>query len=175
MESMEGDAWHEAKGNPIQIPKNLDECYRTLLAATEADWESGTLQVIMCRLCLGTGFKTWDHFKRHCDTAETHPLKIAFCERCGDFFARRDSLRRHRNKPPLQCRNAKPEKTEQKRRATEKAHKELKEKLERGRKTGEDVGIHFAQFIKNMFPKSSKKRRTGVREQSRFLGVRSLT
>lgn len=74
MESMEGDAWRGAEGNPIQIPKNLDNDYRTLLAATEADWERGTIQLIMCRICPGTGFRTWEHFKRHCDTVETHRL-----------------------------------------------------------------------------------------------------
>ena len=170
MERTEGDAWQGANENPIPIPTNLDKGYRILLAATEADWKNGTIQGIMCRLCLGSRFKTWEHFKRHCDTAETHPMKIAFCDRCGDFFARSDSLARHRNKPPLQCRNARPENTEEKRRATEKAHKEFKEKMECCRKTGEEVGMHFAQVIKKMFPESSKKR-TGVREQSRLLGV----
>jgi uncharacterized C2H2 Zn-finger protein len=168
---MDGDARQGAKENPIQIPKNLDEDHRTLLVATEAEWESGSIQEIKCRLCVGTTFKTWDHFKRHCDTAETHPLKIDFCDRCGDFFARKDSLKRHRNKPPVQCRNAKPEETKLKRQATEKAHKEFKERLERGRKAGEDVGIHFSKFIKKMFPKSSKKR-TGARGQGQFRGFR---
>jgi hypothetical protein len=26
-----------------------------------------------------------------------HPLKISFCNHCGDFFARSDTLKRHRN------------------------------------------------------------------------------
>jgi len=169
---MEEDVWQGATETPISIPRNLDKWCRTLLAATEADWEHGTIQGIMCRLCLGTKFGTWEHFKRHCDTAEAHPLKIAFCDRCGDFFARSDSLGRHRNKPPLRCRNAKQEETAQKRPATERAHKEFKEKLESCKKTGEEVGMHFAQVIKTMFPESSKKR-TGVREKSRLLvGVR---
>jgi len=170
MESTEEDVRQGAKEPPISIPRNLDKWCRTLLAATEDDWEHGTIQVVMCRLCLGTRFGTWEHFKRHCDTAEAHPLKIAFCDSCGDFFARSDTLGRHRNKPPLQCRNAKPEETAQKRRATERAHKEFKEKLEGCRKAGEEFVMHFAQDIKKMFPESSKKR-TGVREKSR-LGAR---
>jgi len=165
MEGMEEDVWQGAKETPISIPRKLDKWCRTLLAATKADWEHGTIHVVMCRLCLGTRFGTWEHFKRHCDTAEAHPLNIAFCDSCGDFFARSDTLGRHRNKPPLQCRNAKPEETAQKRRATERAHKEFKEKLEGCRKTGEEVVMHFAQDIKKMFPESSKKR-TGVRDKS---------
>ena len=89
-----------AKDNLIPIPNSLEKGYRTLLAATEADWERGSIQRIMCQLCLGVGFKTWESFKHHCDTTESHPLKITFCHSCGDFFARRDSLKRHRSKPP---------------------------------------------------------------------------
>jgi hypothetical protein len=152
-----------AKGNPIPIPKNLDEEYRTLLVATETDRKRGTMQGIMCQICRGTRFKTWDHFKRHCNTAEAHPLKIAFCNRCGDFFSRSDSLRRHRNKPPFQCRNTRPEKAKDKRRVTEKAHKEFKERLKHCGKTGEEVGGHFAHVIKTIYPESSKKR-TGSRK-----------
>ena len=166
---MEGDAWQGATKIPIRIPANLDKGYRTLLVATEAEWGSGTIQAIMCRICPDTGFRTWERFKRHCDTAEAHPLTIAFCDHCGDFFARSDSLRRHRSRPPLRCRNAEPEKTEQKRRATERVHKEFKEELERCRKTGEVIGMHFAQVIKEMFPESSKKH-TGVERRVDFWG-----
>lgn len=147
-----------AKDNLIPIPNNLDDEYRALLAATEADWKRGTIQEIRCRLCRGARFKTWDRFKRHCNTKEAHPLKIAFCSRCGVFFSRSDSLRRHRNNPPIQCRNARPEKAAEKRRLTEKAHKEFKERLKHCAKTGEEVGWHFAHFIKTMYPESSKKR-----------------
>ena len=32
---------------------------------------------------------------------EAYTLKISFCDCCGDFFARRDSLERHcKNRPP---------------------------------------------------------------------------
>jgi hypothetical protein len=147
-----------ARDTLIPIPKRLDEEYRTLLAATEADWKRGTIQEIGCRLCRGARFKSWDRFKRHCNTTEAHPLRIGFCNRCGAFFSRSDSLRRHRTNPPIQCRNARPEKAAQKRRLTEKAHKEFKERLKHCGKTGEEVGWHFAHFIKTMYPESSKKR-----------------
>jgi hypothetical protein len=152
----------QAENNPIPIPNNLSTRYRTLLAATESDWECGTVQGIMCRLCLGVGFRTWERFKRHCDTTEAHPLKITFCDRCGDFFARSDALKRHRNNPPRNCRNANPEEARQKLRKTKAAHNELLERLERCMETGEEVGMHFAQVVKEMYPESSKKR-TGRR------------
>lgn len=38
-----------------------------------------------------SGFGNWHDFKRHCDAMEAHPLEIFFCDRCGDFFVRRDS------------------------------------------------------------------------------------
>jgi hypothetical protein len=41
-------------------------------------------------------------FKRHSETAEVHPLKIYFCDDCGDFFARSDSLKRHREHLPAE-------------------------------------------------------------------------
>ena len=44
--------------------------------------------------------KTWDDYKRHCDMKEKHPLTIYFCDDCEDFFARSDSLDRHRKHPP---------------------------------------------------------------------------
>ncbi len=41
-------------------------------------------------------------------------------------------------------------------------------------KTGEEVEMHFAQVIKKMYPKSSKKR-TGSKEQSWAQGHRTIT
>ena len=170
---IERAAQQQVEDSSIPIPKNLSMEHKTRLAATKADEEREATQGIRCRLCLGAGFRTWERFKRHCDTAEAHPLKIAFCDLCGDFFARGDALERHRNKPPPSCRSAKPEMAGQKRRETEKAHKEFIESLKRCMKTGEEIGMHFAEVIKNMYPDSSKKR-TGRRVRSRLHGRRSM-
>jgi hypothetical protein len=51
-----------------------------------------------------------------------HPLEIHFCDRCGDFFAHRDSLKRHRKVTPV--------KAEEKRRVTEDAHEDIIQRLE---------------------------------------------
>jgi hypothetical protein len=64
---VKGEVWShitvqpQAENNPVSIPKNLCKGYKALLAATKDDWEDG---MIMCRLCLGTGFETWLHFMR---------------------------------------------------------------------------------------------------------------
>lgn len=64
-------------------------------------------------------FKTSEDFKRHCNTKEKYPLKIFFCDDCGDFFACPDSLERHRRKPPAECLSVTCEKADEKRRDAE--------------------------------------------------------
>ena len=51
-----------------------------LLQASQDDLVRGAVQKIKCRLCPGSNIKTFDEFKRHCRTAETHPLEILFCD-----------------------------------------------------------------------------------------------
>jgi hypothetical protein len=120
----------------------------------------GSIREIKCQRCPDGTFRTWEDFKRHCDTTETHPLKIFFCDHCGDFFARRDSLDRHQNKPPAECRSITLEKANEKRRETQTVHDEFIARLMEFLRTGEeDVEIPFSQIIKEMYPKSSKKRK----------------
>jgi hypothetical protein len=130
-----------------------------MLVATQDDWVRGAIREIRCRLCPDTKLKTWEDFKRHCNTMEAHPLKISFCVKCGNFFAHGDSLKRHLNNSPPECRSVTPEKAGAKRRETEKAHDEFKARLERFLRTGEDIGRPFSQIIKEMYPESSKKRK----------------
>ena len=142
----------------FQIPSTFDEGYRILLAATEADWARRAVDQIKCRLCPNSGFRKWEDFQRHCRTTEAHPIDISFCEHCGDFFARTDSLKRHLDRPPPECLEVTPERAEEKRRETERAHGDFMERLERGLTTGEKIGVPFAHIIKQKYPKSSKKR-----------------
>lgn len=158
----------QAENNLIRFPQNFDEGYRALLAATETDRENQAVPEIRCRLCHNTGFSTWADFKRHCETTEAHPLKITFCDYCGDFFARGDSLNRHRKKPPVECLVITKDIAEGKRRETERVHKDFMERLVRSLVTGEEIGMPFTQIIKNMYPKSSKKRTNGGWEQNRL-------
>ena len=157
----------QAEEEPIQMSREFGKGYKTLLSATETEWEHKAVSKIRYRLCPKAEFRAWGNFKRHCDMAEAHPLKISFCEDCGDFFARSDSLERHRKSPPDECLNVAPERAEVKRQETERVHKEFMETLERSMGTGEEIGMPFAQIIKSMFPESSKKRSGSSWEQSR--------
>jgi hypothetical protein len=149
----------------FKIPPRLKERHRALLAATQANWECAVVEMLKCRLCPDADFSDFEDFKRHCDTSEAHPSKISFCNHCGDFFARRDGLKRHHDKPPGECINAVADKAELKRRETVRAHKAFEEKLARWLRTGEEIGMPFAHLIKEMFPNSSKK---GSKQQSRL-------
>jgi hypothetical protein len=145
----------------FKIPRTLTSRYRFLLDASEADWARGAVQTIQCRLCPGTEFSTFEEFKRHCKSTETHPLEIAYCDHCGDFFGRTDSLKRHRNQPPPECRKVSPTEAAKKRRTTMKLHKRFLRRLDDGLLTVDDITTGFAQMIKSLYPQSSKKRTGG--------------
>ena len=147
----------KGKDKTFKFPRKLSSGQRLLLVATEADLARGVVQEIKCRLCPDAKFNNFDRFKRHCDALEKHPLGINFCEYCGDFFARRDSLNRHRNKRPTECKSVTPEKAAAKRRVTQKAHNAFIERLEACLKRGEDVEARFSQIIKEKYPESAKK------------------
>jgi hypothetical protein len=149
----------------FEIPKDFKTGYQALLVATQADWARGAVRQIKCRLCPDAKFKKWGEFKRHCDSMETHPLTIYFCEHCGDYFARSDSCQRHCENRPAECLRVTPEKADAKRKATQREHDEFIRKLEGYLTTGEeDIGMSFSKTIKDMYPDSSKKRIRGSRE-----------
>ena len=168
--SAEGSVQGVEDSSVFCIPKGLDKRHRCLLAATSAELARGVIPAVKCQLCPDADFSNWEDFKRHCDYMEAHPLNISFCNSCGDFFARPDSLRRHcRNRPP-ECLVVSREEAEAKRRETERVHEEFKVKLEHRLRTGEQIWEPFAQVIKEMFPKSSKR---GSRQQSRLRVART--
>ena len=150
----------EAEQKYLEFPKKLKMGCKALLAATQADRERGSVREIKCRRCPNTTFKTWDDYKRHCDTKEKHPLTIYFCDDCGDFFARTDSLDRHRKHPPAECISVTRAKADEKRRETQRMHDEFIARLREFLRTGEEyVEMHFSQAIKEKYPESSKKRK----------------
>ena len=97
----EGSKPEETQNALFQIPRKPDQRHKALLEATDDDWARGTIHLLKCRLCPAAGFTNWGLFMRHCDTMEAHPASISFCEHCGDFFARRDSLKRHYKSRPI--------------------------------------------------------------------------
>ena len=149
----------ENKRNMVRIPKKFKSVHRALLKDLKDDMVP---EEIRCRLCPDTKLKSLEEFKRHCETNEAHPLRLSFCDTCGDHFARADSLGRHRKKPPPECKMVKPEKAAEKRRETQLAHNEFLEMLEECLRTGGDI-VPFSQIIKGKYPESSKKRISGRR------------
>jgi len=160
-----GQEDEDAEGALFSIPKRLSQRHSGLLNATAEDWARAFVRVLKCKLCPDAGFCNWEGFKRHCDQSEAHPFRLSFCELCGDFFARIDSLKRHRESPPPECLCVPPEVALAKRRATEIAHRNFLERLERCLETGEDIGDPFSKIIMDMFPDSSKR---GSRQQNRL-------
>lgn len=156
----------KAKDKPFEIPKNIKTRHKALLAATEADWARGTIREIKCRICPDTELTTWDDFKRHCDTVEAHPLKIFFCDDCGNFFTRKDSLKRHRKNLLAACFSVTREKAAEKRREMQKLHEQFRTRLVRGLEKGENIGMPFSQIIKEKYPESSKKTTGGGRKKA---------
>ena len=162
----EGDEYEEqAEDEHFRIPRRMEERHRALLAATPADWKRGTVGVLKCRLCPGAGFNSWGNFKRHCDTAEAHPLTITFCDHCGDFFARKDARGRHSDSRPKECIDVSAEEAALKRQETNRVHEEFEAIQRRCMETGEKLTMPFSDIIKAMFPNSSKK---GCKEQRRL-------
>jgi hypothetical protein len=147
----------------FEIPQDFEIGHKALLAATQADWARGAVKEIKCRVCPKTQLDTWGQFKRHCETTEAHPLKIDFCNNCGDFFARSDSLKRHCEHPPAKCLSTPPEKANKKRRKTKGIHDKFKARLEGSLGTSENIGMSFSLTVKNIYPASSKKRKRGNR------------
>ena len=106
----------------FQIP-NLKPEHRALLAAAQ---DKLVVPEIRCKLCPGTKPKMWEDFKRYCETMEVHPLTITFCGKCGDYFARTDSLGRHRETAPRACTDTSSERAREKREWTEREHEAFK-------------------------------------------------
>jgi hypothetical protein len=147
----------QADGELFGIPRRLKERQQALLAATQADWERKAVDVLKCRLCPGADFSDWEDFKRHCDTAEAHPVNISYCGNCGDFCARRDALKRHCDKPPGEWMDVTADIADWKRSGTDRVHKNFEARLELYLRTGEKIEKPFSTIVKDMYPESSKE------------------
>jgi hypothetical protein len=143
----------------FRIPRLLKPEQWQFLQTSEADLARGAVEAIKCRLCPKSQLKNFEEFKRHCRTSETHPLDLDFCGRCGDYFARPDSLKRHLAQPPPECRRVAPGRAAEKRRETLKAHKAFIEQMENALGAGQGISKGFAVIMKGLIPDSCKKRR----------------
>ena len=79
-----------------KIPGSLTLRQQLMLCITEDEARCGAVHSIKCKLCPKVALQSWQCYQRHCDESEVHPVELSFCDRCGDHFARSDSLKRHR-------------------------------------------------------------------------------
>jgi len=143
----------------FRIPARLTERQHLMLQTTQADLGRQAVEDIKCKLCPNTQLSSWDDFERHCDTSEKHPLTVFFCDRCGVYFGRRDSLRRHIQTDTKACRDTTEDQAALRRRVTEQLFKDFNVKLDLCLRSGEDVGQRFAEIVNlNRILKGSSKK-----------------
>ena len=139
------------------IPTTLTAWQQLLLETTQADVERGAVSMIKCRLCPTERFKDWAYFFRHCRDSEEHPVKINCCERCGIYFGRQDSMKRHYvSATKACCATTRAEAAWRKHRA-EQLLTEFQARVEDCLKTEEELGPTFAAIARAELPSSSKK------------------
>ena len=158
------------------IPKNLTAWQLLLLETTPAESEREAVSVIKCRLCPIDQFKTWACFCRHCRDCEEHPAKIMCCERCGIYFGRQDSRKRHYESATKACCETPPEEAARRKSEAERLLAAFQKRVGNCLRTGEKVGHKFATIARAELPSKSKKTITSRRVVGRkqHAGRRSL-
>jgi hypothetical protein len=147
------------------IPNNLTAWQLLLLETTPADLEREAVSVIKCRLCPTDGFKSWACFSRHCRDCEEHPAKIKCCERCGIYFGRQDSKKRHYESATKACCETPPEEAARRKFEAEKLLSAFQTRVGSCLRTGEKLGPKFAEIAMEELPSKSKKMTTSRRGQ----------
>ncbi|KAH9020937.1 hypothetical protein EDB85DRAFT_2001902 [Lactarius pseudohatsudake] len=142
---------------PHAIPETLSLWQRLLLQATQADVERGAVSEIKCRLCPAERFKTWPSFYRHCRDSEEHPAEIKCCERCGIYFGRKDSMKRHNNSATKTCCGTTPDEAAWRKYKVKQLLAAFLARAEYCLRTGEELGPTFAAIARAELPSKSKK------------------
>ncbi|KAH9019965.1 hypothetical protein EDB85DRAFT_2153355 [Lactarius pseudohatsudake] len=139
------------------IPKSLTTWQRLLLQTTQADVERREVSVIKCRLCPTEKFKNWAYFCRHCRDCEEHPAEIKCCERCGIYFGRQDSKKRHNNSATRACCETTPDEAAWRRYRAKQLLAAFQARVTHCLETGEELGPKFAAIARAELPGKSKK------------------
>ncbi|KAH9176584.1 hypothetical protein EDB89DRAFT_77647 [Lactarius sanguifluus] len=142
---------------PRAIPKTLTVWQRLLFQATQADVERGVVSMIKCRLCPTERFKTWACFYRHCRDCEEHPADIKCCERCGIYFGRQDSMKRHNDSATKACCETAPGEAAWRKYKAMQLLSAFQARVEYCLRTGEELGPKFATIARAELPSRSKK------------------
>ena len=145
----------------FRIPARLTERQHLMLQTTQVDLGRQAVKDIKCKLCPNTRLSGWNNFEKHCDTSEKHPCTLFFCDRCGVYFGRKDSHRRHIETVTKACRDMTEDQAALRRQVTEQLFKDFSVKLDRRLRTGEDVGRRFAEIVNlNRILQSSSKKKS---------------
>jgi len=139
------------------IPTNLTAWQELLLETTPADLERGAVSVVKCRLCPADRFKTWACFCRHCRDCEEHPAKINCCGRCGIYFGRQDSKKRHHESATKACCETPPNEAASRKSKAEELLAAFQARVRNCLRTGEELGSKFAAIARAELPSKSKK------------------
>ncbi|KAH9034823.1 hypothetical protein EDB85DRAFT_1945602, partial [Lactarius pseudohatsudake] len=142
---------------PRAIPKTLTVWQQLLLQATQADVERGVVSILKCRLCPTERFKTWACFCRHCRDCEEHPAEIKCCERCGIYFGRQDSMKRHSDSATKACCETTPGSAAWRKYKAKQLLAAFQARVEYCLRTGEELGPKFATIARAELPSRSKK------------------
>ena len=139
------------------IPRTLTKRQRSML---RTDVERG---IIRCKLCPAVELSSWQCFRRHCNTSKDHPTKLTFCDRCGDYFGRQDSEKRHKQKKNQEeCRTMSRDQAKGKKKTVERLFEDFNAKMDHCLRTGEELGPRFAAMITQAnVPTTSNKVRLG--------------
>ncbi|KAF8262666.1 hypothetical protein EI94DRAFT_1742969 [Lactarius quietus] len=139
------------------IPKILTAWQLLLLQTTQIDLERGAVGDIKCRLCPTEQFKTWVCFFRHCRDSEEHPANINCCERCGIYFGRQDSMKRHYDSATKACCETPPAEATWRKYKAEQLLAAFQARVGHCLRTGEELGPKFAAIARAELPSKSKK------------------
>ncbi|KAH8981746.1 hypothetical protein EDB86DRAFT_416001 [Lactarius hatsudake] len=142
---------------PRVIPKMFTVWQRLLLQTTQADVERGAVSAIKCRLCPAERFKNWAYFIRHCRDSEEHPAEINCCERCGIYFGRQDSMKRHYDSATKACCGTTPEEAAWRKYRANQLLGAFQARAECCLRTGQELGPTFAAIARAELPSKSKK------------------
>ncbi|KAI9441859.1 hypothetical protein H4582DRAFT_1935452 [Lactarius indigo] len=148
----------EGQKNFYAIPIKLTRRQRLMLRTTEDEEERKAVRVIKCKLCPDVELNSWPCFRRHCNMSEDHPIKLTFCSRCGDHFARQDSKKRHEEKKyQEECHMTPSHEANRKKETIVQLLKDFNVELERRLSNGEEPGRRFPVIAQKNVPTTSKK------------------
>ena len=156
-----------------EIPGTLTERHRLMLLTTQAERERGGVRTIKCKLCPDMQFSKWATFRRHCKESEMHPLKLHYCDWCGDYFARIDSRNRHQKSKEDACRKTSHDDAMQKKEKVGRLFMSFAARLTCCLERGEEIEPTFSEAATRMLTETcdNTSKRVPNKEEISFEGT----